>query len=231
MPIHMGTSIRPRVLLVSDDDQYSAALKQHLPDLDVMSLPESSVWVTIRAGLDVTRGSAVVMLDRGVSGRLQLRLYEVLRPADGVSRVPIIFVRSRLTAASGGFDHVLDNYQPEDATLEQTGRLVAHVMGLTSDAAGGALEAAGVPAGVSARLAATAPRTSPAPATSRVYALGPGTVQRAGLWGVALALIGFTFWPLIGSGPIRDVVFGPLKSLSGSAGNMAEFAARPRATR
>jgi len=95
---------RRRVLLVSDDDQFSAELKPRLPGMDVLSLTEGSVWVADRAGLNVTRGIDAVLLDNHVSGRLQLRLYETLRPTDAVARVPVIFTRSKLSAATGGYD-------------------------------------------------------------------------------------------------------------------------------
>ena len=52
MPLRDGTTIRPRVLLVSDDDHYSAGLKPHLAGIDVLSLPEArSGW---RSGLALT---------------------------------------------------------------------------------------------------------------------------------------------------------------------------------
>src|SRR5688572_30654472 len=127
---HEATSARQRVLLVSEDDTFSAMLKPRLPGLDVLSLPESSVWVATRAGLDVTRGIDAVLLDHQVSGRLQLRMYETLRPADRPARVPVIFTRSRLTAATAGFDHELDFYQPQGGDPDQTARLVAHALGV-----------------------------------------------------------------------------------------------------
>jgi hypothetical protein len=231
MPKRDGITIRPRVLLVSDDDFYSASLKPQLAGIHVLSVPESSVWVAIRAGLDVTRGVDAVLLDRGLTGRLQMRLYETLRPAEGPARVPVVFMRSKLTAASAGFDHELDIYQPEDATLDQAGRLVGHVLTLTG-AAGAAAQTgvpglADVPAGVAARMAAPvarARRSSPVP-------LGPGAIQRVGLWGVAVALIGFTFWPLLGSGPVRDAVFGPLKAFSSDNAKLANSEMKARAAR
>ena len=228
MPMRDGITIRPRVLLVSDDDTYSASLKPQLPGIHVLSLPESSVWVAIRAGLDVTRGVDAVLLDRGLTGRLQMRLYEALRPAEAPARVPVVFMRSKLTAASAGFDHELDIYQPEDAALDESGRLVAHVLTLTGAAGpAGVPGLSDVPIGVAARM--TAPlaggrRSSP-------MALGPGAVQRVGLWGVAVALIGFTFWPLLGSGPVRDAVFGPLKAFSSENAKLANSEVKGRATR
>ena len=227
MSLRDGTTIRPRVLLVSDDDRYSASLKSQLPGIDLLSLPESSVWVAIRAGLDVTRGIHAVLLDRGLTGRLQLRLYEALRPADVMARVAVVFMRSKLTAASAGFDHEFDVYQPEDATLDQSARLIAHVLTLSGVLGLDAADVTPVPVGVAARMSApVAPRRQKVP-----VALGPGAMQRVGLWGVAVALIGFTFWPLLGSGPVRDAVFGPLKSLSGENAKLANSASKPRASR
>lgn len=213
MPLRDGTTIRPRVLLVSDDDHYSAGLKPHLAGIDVLSLPESSVWVAIRAGLDVTRGIHAVLLDRGLTVRLQMRLYESVRPDETPARVPIVFMRSKLTAALSGFDHALDVYQPEDATLDQTGRLVGHVLTMAGVADVSLADQVGVPSGVAVRMVAPVRGQR----QHRPVALDPGTMQRVGLWSVAVALIGFTFWPLLGSGPVRDVVFGPLKALSGDA--------------
>jgi hypothetical protein len=154
-----------------------------------------------------------------------------LRPADAPARVPVVFMRSKLTAASAGFDHELDVYQPEDATLDQTGRLVGHVLTLTG--AAGFTADAGLPGlpdapdGVAVRMSApvaAARRSSPAP-------LGPGVIQRVGLWSVAVALIGFTFWPLLGSGPVRDAVFGPLKAFSGENGKLANSDVKARDSR
>jgi hypothetical protein len=206
MSIGEATRRRKRILLVSDDDQYSAELKPRLPGMEVLSLTEASVWVADRAGLNVTRGIDALLLDHKVTGRLQLRLYEVLRPTDDVARVPVVFTRSPLSAATGGFDHELDVYQPRDATLDQTARLVDQVLG-TSQASPTAAEGMTVPATARARR----PHASS----------GPGIVQRLVLWGVASALIGFTFWPLIGSGPIREAVFGPLKAFSGGSSLVA----------
>ena len=50
------------MLLVSDDDQFSAQLKPRLPGMEVLSLTESSVWVADRAGLNVTRGVDAVLI-------------------------------------------------------------------------------------------------------------------------------------------------------------------------
>jgi hypothetical protein len=208
---------RRRVLLVSDDDQFSAELKPRLPGMDVLSLTEGSVWVADRAGLNVTRGIDAVLLDNHVSGRLQLRLYETLRPTDAVAQVPVIFTRSKLSAATGGFDHELDTYQSEQAGPDETAILVRHVLGTPE-----------VPSGVAERMAAPVLGGRGRPA---VKATGPGFLQRLVLWGVASALIGFTFWPLVGSGPIREAVFGPIKALSGSSAQVATDANRTRASR
>src|SRR4051812_31886125 len=212
MTIGEATRSRRRVLLVSDDDQFSAELKPRLPGMDVLSLTESSVWVADRAGLNVTRGIDAVLLDHQVTGRLQLRLYETLRPTDAEARVPVIFTRSRLSSATGGFDHKLDTYQPQGAGPDETADLVSHVLGGSE-----------MPPGVAARLAA--------PAARQGRSSGPGFIQRLVLWGVASALIGFTFWPLVGSGPIREVVFGPLKALSGDSSLIANDGAPARTTR
>jgi hypothetical protein len=215
MTIGVASKGRRRVLLVSDDDAFSAALKPRLPGMDVLSLTESSVWVANRAGLDVTRGIDAVLLDHQVTGRLQLRLYETLRPSDSVARVPVIFTRSKLTAATGGFDHELDVYQPQEASMDETARLVTHVLGASQ-----------MPSGVAAQMAT--------PAATRAWRGGgvrAGFFQRLVLWGVASALIGFTFWPLVGSGPIREAVYGPFKALSGGAASIANAEANAGAPR
>ncbi|MCC7367301.1 MAG: hypothetical protein IT306_02700 [Chloroflexi bacterium] len=222
-----GITIRPRVLLVTDDDRYSAQLKARLSGMIVLSLPEASVWVALRAGLSVTRGAQAVLLDRGVTGRLLMQLYEVLRPADGQATTPVIFVRSRLTAASGGFDHELDVYQPEDATIDQTGRLVRHMLSLTG------VDAPHETHGVASQAPAATHQIPPRVAARlrSAVAVGPGVAQRAGLWGVAAALIGFTFWPLLGSGPVRDAVFGPVKAFSSESGKVAASLIKARTAR
>jgi hypothetical protein len=208
---------RRRVLLVSDDDQFSAELKPRLPGMEVLSLTEGSVWIADRAGLNVTRGIDAVLLDNHVSGRLQLRLYETLRPTDAVARVPVIFTRSRLSAATGGFDHELDTYQEQDAGPDETATLVRHVLGTPE-----------VPQRVVDRMSAP---IFGGRGKRAGKATGPGFLQRLVLWGVASALIGFTFWPLVGSGPIREAVFGPIKALSGSSAQVATDANRTRASR
>jgi hypothetical protein len=224
MSMRDGDPLRPRVLLVSDDDDYSRELKSHLTGMTVLSLPESSVWVAIRAGLDVTRGMQAALLDRGVTGRLQLRLYEALRPADVLAQVPVVFLRSRLTAASAGFGHPLDVYQPEDASLDQADRLVRHALMLAGTTV--VREPLPPPPGVAARMAAAA-----RPARSKLIALGPSALQRIGLWSLAVALIGFTFWPLLGSGPVRDAMFGPMKALAGERAKLAGATSKARAPR
>ena len=216
MTIGVASTGRRRVLLVSDDDAYSAALKPRLPGMDVLSLTESSVWVADRAGLDVTRGIDAVLLDHHTTGRLQLRLYETLRPSDAVARVPVIFTRSKLTAATGGFDHELDVYQPRDASMDETAQLVARVLDTPS-----------APSRAHAQMSAPAAgRGKQAAASAR-----PGIFQRLVLWGVASALIGFTFWPLVGIGPIREAVYGPLKALAGGSASIANAAPEMRASR
>jgi hypothetical protein len=202
---------RQRVLLVSDDDAYSAQLKPRLPGCDVLSLTESSVWVAERAGLNVTRGIDAVLLDHEVSGRLQMRLYETLRPTDGVASVPVIFTRSKLTPAMAGVAHELDVYQRQDADTEETARLVTHVLNTSA-----------------ATPRAQAQMGERAAARKARATFGPAFLQRLVLWGVASALIGFTFWPLVGSGPIRETVYGPLQALSGGGPLVANAGAGGR---
>lgn len=197
---------RKRVLLVSDDDAFSTRLKPCLPAVDVLSLTESSVWVASRAGIDVTRGIDAVLLDHHITGRLQLRLYETLRPSDRDAQVPVIFTRSRLTADSAGFDHALDLYQPETDGPYETARVVADVLGTS----------AAVPRpGSRGRGGNAAGPAGPRP---------PSLLQRLGLWGVAASLLAFTFWPLVGGSPVREVVYGPLQALVDAPGLVAERA-------
>jgi hypothetical protein len=234
------TRNRMRVLLVSDDDAFSAQLKPRLPRYEVLSLTESSVWMANRAGLDVTRGVDAVLLDHQVTGRLQLGLYETLRPSEGEARVPVIFTRYKLTAATGGFDHQLDIYQPESATADEPARLVEHVLGgppeppvmaVHRPAPRGRERRQVVPPRIAARLAAPAAAAVASRAQRAGAALGPGLLQRLTLWGIATALIGFTFWPLIGSGPVRDAVYGPLKAFSGGSSDVANTAMKARISR
>lgn len=231
---------RLRVLLVSDDDAFSAQLKPRLPGYEVLSLTESSVWMANRAGLDVTRGVDVVLLDHQVTGRLQLGLYETLRPSDGLARIPVIFTRSKLTAATGGFDHELDIYQPESASLDETARLVEHVLGGPPEPVMIAQRRPvprrperrlAMPPRVAARLAAPAATAVASRAQRAGAALGPGLLQRLALWGIATALIGFTFWPLVGSGPVRDAVYGPLQAFSGGSSDVTSTAMKARIAR
>jgi hypothetical protein len=191
------------VLVVTDDDAFSAAMKLGLRDVDMLSLTEAAVWTAVRAGLDVTRGVGALMIDGSVGGLLQLRLYEKLRPSDVVAHVPVIFARARF---GGGLAHDLDFYLPPDGTPEQAVRLICHVLGIPM-----------LPAGVAARLgtpaaAASVRRRRTAPEA----ALPPGLLQRLGLWGAGAALLGFTFWPVVGSAPVRDAVSAPLAALSGA---------------
>lgn len=195
---------RKRVLLISDDDAFSVRLKPCLPAVEVLSLTESAVWVANRAGIDVTRGVDAVLLDQQISGRLQLRLYEVLRPSDRAADVPVIFTRSKLSAEAGGFAHALDVYQPETAGPYETARLVADILGTAATEPGGARRGA--------RRAASAVARPPT----------PSLWQRLGLWGVAAGLLAFTFWPLAGSGPLGEIVGGPFRSLADGPGLVAE---------
>ena len=239
MTIGQVTRVRMRVLLVSDDDGFSAQLKPRLPGYEVLSLTESSVWMANRAGLDVTRGVDAVLLDHQVTGRLQFGLYKTLRPSDEQARVPVIFTRSKLTAATGGFDHELDIYQPAGATLDETARLVEHVLGgppeppvieMRRPAPRGRDWRQAVPPRVAARLAAPAAAAVASRAQRAEVAISPGPLQRLVLWGIATALIGFTFWPLIGSGPVRDAVYGPLHAFSGGSADVANTAMKARAS-
>lgn len=240
MTIGQATRERPRVLLVSDDDDFSAQLKPRLPGFEVLSLTESSVWMANRAGLDVTRGVDAVLLDHQVTGRLQLGLYETLRPSSGLARVPVIFTRSKLTAATGGFDHELDIYQPAGASAEETARLVVDVLGAPPEPPMPTPSRRLVPRGredrptaqprLAVRLAA--PAAAVAAGAQRAGAsLGPGLLQRLALWGIATALIGFTFWPLFGSGPVRDAVYGPIQAFSGAGSDVATTAMKARISR
>jgi hypothetical protein len=194
------------VLLVTDDDGFSSILKSSLPGIEMLSITQESVWLAIRAGLDVTRGISMLVVDSTVSGLQQLRLYERLRPPDVVSHVPIVFTRATF-ANMGAPAHELDFYQPPEGTAEDAVRLVAHVLGLPL-----------VPERVAARLGsplseAVAQRRERA---ARDAAIPPGLLQRLGLWGVAAALTGFTFWPIVGSTPVRQVVQAPFSALTSS---------------
>ena len=240
MTIGQVTRDRMRVLLVSDDDAFSAQLKPCLPGFEVLSLTESSVWMANRAGLDVTRGVDAVLLDYQVTGRLQLGLYETLRPSEGMARVPVIFTRSKLTAATGGFDHDLDIYQPEGASPDETARLVVHVLGgspeppvmeIRRPMPNGRNRRPAMPPRIAARLAAPAATAVASRAQRAGAAPGPGLLQRLALWGIATALIGFTFWPLVGSGPVRDAVYGPLQAFSGGSSDVASTAMKARISR
>jgi hypothetical protein len=196
-----------RVLLVTDDDSFSSVMKRGLPGIEMLSVTQDSVWLAIRAGLDVTRGVSTLVIDSTVSGLQQLRLYERLRPPDVVSQVPIVFTRAAF-ANLGGTAHELDFYQPPESTAEDAVSLVAHVLGLPV-----------MPPRVAARLSsplseAVAQRRQRAAA--RGAAMPAGMLQKLGLWSVAAALIGFTFWPIVGSTPLRQVVQAPFSALSGS---------------
>ena len=195
-----------RVLLVTDDDGFSSVMKSGLPGIEMLSVTQDSVWLAIRAGLDVTRGVSTLVIDSTVSGLQQLRLYERLRPPDVVSQVPIVFTRAAF-ANVGGPAHELDFYQPPDSTADDAIRLVAHVLGMPL-----------TPPGVAARLGsplsdAVMQRQERA---ARRAAVPPGVLQKLGLWGVAAALIGFTFWPIVGSTPLRQLVRAPFSALSGA---------------
>lgn len=222
MTVREATTARTRVLLITDDDTYSTELKSNLPAIDVLSLTEASVWLAVRAGLDVTRSMKCLLLDRGVSGRLQLHLYERMRPQDAVAGVPVIFTRSKLTAAMSGFSHDLDFYQQEDGTPDAAARLLVYVLGI-----------AGVPGEAAPEVAV--PAAAAVASRGRRWTGGAGKplglLQRLGLWGVAAALIGFTFWPLLGSGPLRDAVQGPFTTLSSASSLTAGGPASARTAR
>lgn len=206
-----GTRKKARVLLVTDDDAFSAAVKAWLGGVETLSLTEGAVQTAIRAGLDVTRGVDLVLLDSSISSLLKLRLYERLRPSDLGPRVPVIFARSKLAPTAAGAAHQLDFYQPEGAPPDQTARLIAHVLGIRL-----------VPPRVAERFAA--------PAAEAVAARGrraagqpaaPGFLQRLGLWGVAGTLVAFTLWPLVGAGPVRDVAQVPVAVLTAAQLDLA----------
>jgi hypothetical protein len=230
MTFGQATTGRMRVLLVSDDDAFSAQLKPCLSRFEVLSLTEHSVWTANRAGLDVTRGVDAVLLDKQLTGRLQLGLYGTVRPGEGPVRVPVIFTRSNLTPAAGSFALELDFYQPEGATLDETARLVAHVLGGPPEVLVPELRRF-VPPRIAARLAAPAAAAVASRAQRASAPLGPGLLQRLALWGLATALIGFTFWPLVGSGPVRDAVYAPLQALSGGSSAIGDSVMNVRASR
>ena len=210
------------------------------PGFEVLSLTEDSVWMANRAGLDVTRGVDVVLLDHQVTGRLQLGLYEKLRPSDGAARVPVVFTRSRLTAATGGFDHELDVYQPAGASPDETARLVVHVLGgppeppvfeLPRPRPRRQLRRPETSPRVASRMAAPAAAAIASRAQRAGAALGPGLLQWLALWSIATALIGFTFWPLVGSGLVRNAVYGPLQAFSGGSSDAGSTAMKARIAR
>lgn len=196
-----------RVLLVTDDDSFSSAMKSGLPGIELLSITQDSVWLAIRAGLDVTRGISTLVVDSTVGGLQQLRLYERLRPPDIVSQVPIVFTRAAF-ANAGGTAHALDFYQPPDSTAADAISLVEHVLGLPriSPRVGARL-----PSPLFEAVARRRERTA-----RRGAAIFPGVLQKLALWGVAAALIGFTFWPIVGSTLLRQVVQASFFGLSGS---------------
>jgi hypothetical protein len=196
-----------RVLLVTDDENFSSTMKSSLPGVEMLSVTQDSVWLAIRAGLDVTRGISTLVIDSTVSGLQQLRLYERMRPPDVVSHVPIVFTRAAF-AGPGGPAHELDFYHAPESTVDEAVRLVAHVLGVPL-----------MPAGVAARLGtpmaeAVARRRDHAPVGP---ALPSGLLQRLGLWGLAAALLGFSFWPIVGSTPFKQAVEAPFAALSESS--------------
>jgi hypothetical protein len=195
-----------RVLLVTDDDNFSATMKGGLPGVEMLSVTQDSVWLSIRAGLDVTRGISTLVIDSTVSGLQQLRLYERLRPPDVLSHVPIVFTRATFTGPDAPA-HELDFYHAPEGTVDEAVRLVAHALGVPLS-----------PSRVAARPVAP---LAEAVARRRHHgtvgpAIPPGTLQRLGLWGLAAALIGFSFWPIVGSTPFKQAVEAPFAVLSGS---------------
>ena len=206
-----------RVLLVTDDDDFSATIKHGLHGVEALSVTQESVWLAIRAGLDVTKGMGTVLIDSTVGGMLQLRLYERLRPPDVHAHVPIVFTRAGF-AGQNGPAHELDFYQPPDTTADDAVRLVSHVLGLPP----------ALPPRVAARLGTPMDdavlkrgQRTPPPA-----ALPPGMLQRLGLWGVAAALVGFTFWPLVASTPLRQMFQSPFVSAASSGTSAVQIPTR-----
>jgi hypothetical protein len=64
-----------------------------------------------------------------------------------------------------------------------------------------------------------------------VAAPGAGLMQRLALWGIAIALIGFTFWPLASSGPVRDASYGPLQAFSDGQSGVANTVMKAHTSR
>jgi hypothetical protein len=168
------TGAQPRVLLVTDDDTFSAQVKLRLPGIYVMSLTERSFWLAMRGGLDVTRGIDAVLLDHDITGRLQVRMYETLRPTNALGRVPVIVTRSKLTTATAGFSHELDYSQPERATSEETAPLVIDMLAASPSSRRDASRR-------DASRRAT-PATAPVRAHRAAAARGPGLLRRLAPW-------------------------------------------------
>ena len=102
--------------------------------------------------------------------------------------------------------HELDFYRRGKATVDEAVRLVAHALGVPLS-----------PSRVAARP--VAPLAQEAVARRRHHgtvaqAIPPGMLQRLGLWGLAAALIGFSFWPIVGSTPFKQAVEAPFAVLS-----------------
>ena len=194
-----------RVLLVTDDDNFSATMKGSLPGVELLSVTQDSVWLAIRAGLDVTRGVSTLVIDSTVSALQQLRLYERVRPPDVISHVPIVFTRAAMRSPSGPA-HELDFYHAPEATPDDAVRLVAHVLGVPLTPSRAARLRMPLAEAVAHRRERA--RTGPA--------IPPGLLQRLGLWGLAAALIGFSFWPIVGSAPFKHAVGAPFAALAGS---------------
>ena len=151
--------------------------------------------------------------------------------------MPVIFTRSKITAATGGFDHELDIYQPQGAGPNETARLVMHVLGgppeppvieLPRPQPRRQLRRPAMPPRVASRMTTPAAAAVASRAQRAGAALGPGLLQRLALWSVATALIGFTFWPLVGSGPVRDAVYGPIQAFSGGTSDVGSTAMKAR---
>lgn len=64
-----------------------------------------------------------------------------------------------------------------------------------------------------------------------VAAPGAGLMQRLALWGIAIALIGFTFWPLVSSGPVRDASYGPIQAFSDGQSGVANTVMKAHTSR
>src|SRR5581483_11375819 len=198
---HEATRV-PRVLLVTDDERFSARLKRGLPGVELLSVTQDLVWLAMRADLDVTRGISTLAIDSTVEGLQQLRLYERLRPPEAESQVPIVFTRARLVRPAVP-SHELDFSQPADGSAEEAARLIVHALGMPF-----------MTARAAAQPGASDTRARQRQGAQHAPAVPAGLLRRLGLWSIAAALIGFTVWPIVGSGPVRAAVQAPLAAFT-----------------